>query len=64
MTSYEKSFIKFQALYRGHMARKYAKKLAYDQAYRDNVAKEILKTERDYVFQLSVCIDVISIYFF
>lgn len=34
----------------------------YDQAYRDNIAKEILSTEKDYVSNLAVCIEVLHFF--
>ena len=60
VASFEKGFTRFQALYRGHQVRQLAIKRAYDQAHRDNVAKEILSTEREYVSNLSVCIEVLN----
>eukprot|EP00027_Filamoeba_sp_ATCC50430_P016850 CAMPEP_0168571736 /NCGR_PEP_ID=MMETSP0413-20121227/17521_1 /TAXON_ID=136452 /ORGANISM="Filamoeba nolandi, Strain NC-AS-23-1" /LENGTH=753 /DNA_ID=CAMNT_0008604661 /DNA_START=30 /DNA_END=2291 /DNA_ORIENTATION=+ len=55
-TTLEKGFARFQAVYRSYVARKLYQKRVRDQAYRDNVAKEILSTEQTYVQNLGTCI--------
>ncbi|PRP74759.1 hypothetical protein PROFUN_06620 [Planoprotostelium fungivorum] len=54
----EKGFGRFQALFRGHMARKGYKKMIRDNAFRESVAKEILSTEEVYVNYLKLTIEV------
>lgn len=53
-----KGFIRLQARVRGVIARKNYQKRIRDQAYRDNVAKEILSTEESYVSSIQVCVEV------
>eukprot|EP01113_Clastostelium_recurvatum_P039518 TRINITY_DN6041_c0_g2_i6.p1 TRINITY_DN6041_c0_g2~~TRINITY_DN6041_c0_g2_i6.p1 ORF type:complete len:1168 (-),score=332.78 TRINITY_DN6041_c0_g2_i6:54-3242(-) len=53
---YEPGFARYQALYRGHIARKFYKKRVREAAYREKVTREILQTERDYVNNLGVCL--------
>eukprot|EP01105_Mastigella_eilhardi_P014263 TRINITY_DN3253_c0_g1_i4.p1 TRINITY_DN3253_c0_g1~~TRINITY_DN3253_c0_g1_i4.p1 ORF type:complete len:809 (-),score=142.90 TRINITY_DN3253_c0_g1_i4:46-2472(-) len=54
---YEAGFARFQACYRGYKARQSYAKLVRDVAYRDNVAHEMLSTERDYCASLLACIE-------
>lgn len=72
-TTFEKGFSRFQAVYRSYVTRKLYQKrgkscfwgskqfVVRDQAYRDNVAKEILSTEQTYVDNLSSCIKVFHV---
>eukprot|EP01119_Soliformovum_irregulare_P021238 TRINITY_DN7030_c0_g1_i1.p1 TRINITY_DN7030_c0_g1~~TRINITY_DN7030_c0_g1_i1.p1 ORF type:complete len:772 (-),score=249.29 TRINITY_DN7030_c0_g1_i1:38-2353(-) len=52
----ERGFCRFQAVFRGHRARLMVKKRRRDQAYRDNVAREILSTEDGYVKSIGMCV--------
>eukprot|EP01105_Mastigella_eilhardi_P006499 TRINITY_DN18058_c0_g1_i1.p1 TRINITY_DN18058_c0_g1~~TRINITY_DN18058_c0_g1_i1.p1 ORF type:complete len:762 (-),score=221.75 TRINITY_DN18058_c0_g1_i1:78-2282(-) len=58
METLERGYTRFQAVWRGHKARKYLKKLVRDSAYRKRVANELLQTEVDYVDSLERCIQV------
>ncbi|EFA79330.1 RhoGEF domain-containing protein [Heterostelium album PN500] len=53
----ERGFIAFQSLWRGFKCRKLLTKIKRDCAYRDKITQEIFKTEKDYVTNLSICIN-------
>jgi len=55
---FERGITLLQARWRGYQTRIMFHHMIRDQAYRENVAKEIKQTETDYVSQLETCITV------